>query len=96
MCGLCGDLSPADHWSDRGEDVRGTRHRLERLAAVRLLTRGTGLTVREWQGRGYVIGNGRGQVVLVRDLGQLWSEAERMLGRPVDPLVVPVQGALTA
>lgn len=93
MCGLCGDLSPADHWADRGENVRGTRHRLERLAAVRALTRGTGLTVREWQGRGYLIANGRGQVVLVRDLGQLWSEAERMLGRPVDPLIVPVHGA---
>ncbi len=57
---------------------------------------GTGLTVREWQGRGYLIGNGRGRVAVVRDLGELWAEAERMLGRPVDPLLLPGARGLSA
>ncbi|SDO22864.1 hypothetical protein [Geodermatophilus sp. DSM 45219] len=86
MCGLCGDLSPQDHWSDRGPGAGTARHRHERLQAVRTLLVGTGLTVSEWRGRGYQLANGRGRTVLVRDLGSLWGEAERMRGRPVDPL----------
>lgn len=87
MCGLCGDLSSEQHWSDRGAAERGRRERLARLGAVRKLLAGTGLTVGEWQGRGYQLGNGRGRTVLVRDLGSLWEEAARMRGgRPVDPL----------
>jgi hypothetical protein len=87
VCGLCGDLTPQEHWSDRGQREQGRRHRLDRLRAVRRLLQGSGLTVTEWQGRGYQLGNGRGRTVLVRDLGALWQEAERMRGgRPVDPL----------
>ena len=84
---MCGDLTPQEHWTDRGPQWQGRRHRLERLRAVRRLLAGTGLTVTEWQGRGYQLGNGRGRTVLVRDLGALWVEAARMRGgRPVDPL----------
>ena len=86
MCGLCGDLTPQDHWSDRTPGADSTRHRHDRLRAVRTLLRGTGLTVTEWRGRGYQLANGRGRTVLVRDLGALWVEADRMRGRPVDPL----------
>lgn len=86
VCGLCGDLTRDDHWSDRAPDAGSLRHRQERLRAVRVLLHGTGLTVTEWRGRGYQLGNGRGRTVLVPDLGALWAEAERMLGRPVDPL----------
>lgn len=87
MCGLCGDLTPQEHWSDRGAGARGRRQRLDRLRAVRALLVGTGLTVSEWQGRGYQLGNGRGRTVLVGDLGALWAEAARMRGgRPVEPL----------
>ena len=89
MCGLCGDLTPEEHWSDRGATGRGPRERLARLRAVRALLAGTGLTVTEWQGRGYQLGNGRGRTVLVRDLGALWEEAARMRGgRPVDPIAL--------
>ncbi len=89
MCGLCGDLTPEEHWSDRGVPERRRRERLARLRAVRALLAGTGLTVTEWQRRGYQLGNGRGRTVLVRDLGALWKEAARMRGgRPVDPLTL--------
>ncbi|MDP9394298.1 MAG: hypothetical protein M3Q27_08630 [Actinomycetota bacterium] len=71
------------------------RHRQERLRAVRLLLTGSGLTVSDWQGRGYLLGNGRGRVAVVRDLGQLWATAEGMLGRPVDPLT-PASGRSAA
>ena len=86
MCALCGDLSSQDHWSDRSPGSGTARHRQERLRAVRTLLEGTGLTVSEWRGRGYQLSNGRGRTVLVGDLGALWVEAERMRGRPVDPL----------
>ncbi len=76
--------------------MRVTRHRLDRLRAIKILVEGTGLTVREWQGRGYLISNGRGRVAMVRDLSQLWAEAERMLGRPVDPLLLPGGKGLSA
>lgn len=94
MCGLCGDLTSQEHWSDRGAGAAGRRHQLDRLRAVRALLTGTGLTVAEWPGRGYQLGNGRGRTVLVRDLGALWAEAERMRGgRPVDPLEAGADGA---
>ena len=86
MCGLCGDLTTQEHWSDRGPASGGARHRAQRLQAVRGLLLGSGLTVSEWRGRGYQLGNGRGRTVLVGDLGTLWIEAGKMLGRPVDPL----------
>jgi hypothetical protein len=87
MCGLCGDLTLQEHWSDRGAGARGRRHHLDRIRAVRALLEGSGLTVADWQGRGYQLGNGRGRTVLVRDLGSLWTEAELLRGgRPVDPL----------
>ena len=95
---MCGDLTPREHWTDRSAAPQGTtgaddggarRHRLARLSAVRALLVGTGLTVTEWQGRRWLLGNGRGRTAVVEDLGALWAEAERMLGRPVDPLAVP-------
>lgn len=92
MCGMCGELSPQDHWTDRpvGPDDGGARRaRLARLRAVRALLAGTGLTVTEWQGRRWLLGDGRGTTAVVPDLGTLWAEAERMLGRPVDPLATP-------
>ncbi|MDP9429435.1 MAG: GTP-binding protein [Actinomycetota bacterium] len=88
MCALCGDLTPRDHWSEQGPGATGRRPQQQRLQGLRRLLEGTGLTVTEWQGRGYQLANGRGRTVLVRDLGALWAEAEaeRMRGRPVDPL----------
>ncbi len=38
---------------------------------------------------GFQLGRLTGEVVLVADLPTLWAEAERMLGRPVDPLSPP-------
>jgi hypothetical protein len=87
VCGLCGDLTPEQHWSDLGAAERGPRDRLARLRAIRQLMSGTGLTVTEWRGRGYQLSNGRGRTVLVRDLGALWEHAAQLRGgRPVDPL----------
>lgn len=89
MCGLCGALTPEEHWTDRGATGRGRRERLARVRSVRALLAGTGLTVTDWQGSAYQLSNGRGSTVLVRDLGALWEQAERMRGgRPVDPLAL--------
>lgn len=86
MCGLCGDLTPRNHWSEHEPGAVSHRHQQERLQAIRRLLAGTGLGVSEWRGRGYQLANGRGRTVLVGDLGALWEEAHRMRGAPVDPL----------
>jgi hypothetical protein len=37
-------------------------------------------------GTQYVVGNGKGDEVVVQHVGQLWPVADRMAGRRLDPL----------
>lgn len=72
----------------RGEDSRGGLRR-ERMLRARLADRLVGfygLTLKTTPGRDYQLSNGKGRSALVGDLGALWPEAERLAGRPVDPL----------
>ncbi len=45
-----------------------------------------GLSLADWAGGVYVLRDRKGASAVVRDLGSVWSEAERLLGRPLDPL----------
>lgn len=45
-----------------------------------------GLSLSDWAGGVYVLRDRKGASAVVRDLGSVWSEAERLLGRPLDPL----------
>jgi hypothetical protein len=82
MCSLCGVLL-SDHWAE-AEDGRRTR-----LFRVRLLNRVLehfGLSLGDWSGSVYVLRDRTGRAVVVGNLGALWGEAERLLGRKLDPL----------
>lgn len=87
MCSLCGELSTRPHWTDRSPD------RAARLTYARALLRAHGLGLTEWHGR-YLVSNGRGRTEVVDDLGACWVAAERLTGRPADPLDPAAAAAL--
>ena len=61
----------------------------ERQARVRLVNRvlgPLGLVLAEWAASSYVLRTRTGRSEMVPDLGALWPAAERLLGRPCDPL----------
>ena len=82
MCGLCGVLL-SDHWA---EQQGGRRGRALRLALLNRVLDHFGLRLDDWAGRVYVLRDRKGRSVVVDDLGALWSEAERLAGRRLDPL----------
>ena len=82
MCSLCGVLL-SDHWAE-GEG--GRRARLIRVALLNRVLEHFGLSLGDWSGRTYVLRNAKGGAAIVADLGMLWQEAERLAGRPLDPL----------
>jgi hypothetical protein len=97
MCLVCGNLSGEPHWTERRPDSRPdvdpaaeTRRRRDRYRRIRLVNRVLAagrLTVHDEPGATrYVLTNGRGSSELLEHLGEIWSAAERQLGRPIDPL----------
>ena len=61
----------------------------ERQQRVRLVNRvldPLGLVLAEWAASSYVLRTKTGRSEMVPDLGALWPAAERLLGRPCDPL----------
>ena len=82
MCLLCGALL-TEHWAD-GRDAR--RGRMLRTRIVRRVLAGWGLALSDWGGTAYVLHDGKGRAEVVHDLAALWTEAERLAGRPLDPL----------
>jgi hypothetical protein len=53
-----------------------------------------GLRLSDWSGRVYLLSDRKGRSVVVSDLGVLWVEAERLAGRPLDPLDPALVAAL--
>ena len=92
MCPLCGALL-TEHWAD-GPDAR--RARVLRTRMVAEVLRGFGLTLGDWGGSAYVLADRKGRAEVVHDLSTLWLEAERLAGRPLDPLDPAVVAALRA
>ncbi len=45
-----------------------------------------GLRLDDWSGSVYVVRDRKGRAEIVSDLGALWPAAERLAGRPLDPL----------
>jgi hypothetical protein len=82
MCALCGVLLE-DHWA---EADGGRRARVFRVALVNRVLGHFGLRLDDWGGRTYVLRDAKGRATVVANLGALWAEAERLAGRPLDPL----------
>jgi len=96
MCGLCGVFGAEAHWTDAaGHDAwssdpvpRRTRRqeRLHRVALANKVLAHYGLTLADWNGTSFVLAKRTGRSEIVDHLGALWPVAERMAGRPCDPL----------
>ena len=110
MCVLCGEFVSRLHWTDRHvEDKvraagsRGTasdyqrtrrRDRYHRAKLTNEVLRFYGLKVGDWAGSKYVLRDGKGRSELVQDLGALWPAAQKLAGRPLDPLDPALQAAM--
>lgn len=96
MCALCGVLGGAQHWTDAAarlgvftrntDPIQRRRERYNRVAAASRVLRHYGLTLSDWQSSSYVLSTATGKTELVDNLGHLWAAAEKVLGRPCDPL----------
>jgi hypothetical protein len=105
VCVLCGEFVYRIHWTDRHvEDRVGEnrsdyyryrrRDRLHRVAVTNEVLRFYGLKVQDWSGSKYVLRDEKGRSELVQDLGSLWPVAQKLAGRPLDPLDPTLQAAL--
>lgn len=110
MCILCGEFVTQIHWTEkRAEDkARASidagakdenrrnrrRERARRAAVTNEVLRQYGLKVSDWSGTKYVLRDGKGRSELLQDLGSLWPTAQKLTGRPLDPLDPVLQTAL--
>ena len=96
MCALCGVLGSAAHWTDAAarqgvftrnvDSLERRRERARRTAAVQPILAFYGLTLSDWQGTSYVLSTATGKTEIVDNLTHLWAAAEKLIGRPCDPL----------
>jgi len=88
MCGLCGVLADADHWSDTGMSAegstRGAMRQLRSKLANRVLVH-YGLKLSDTAGS-LLLQSATGQTVLLPHLGALWPAADRLARQSCDPL----------
>jgi hypothetical protein len=90
MCALCGVLLD-EHWA---EQEGGRRARVFRGRLLNRVLGVYGLRLDDWSGRMWVLRDGKGRTAVVANLGVLWAEAERLAGRPLDPLDPALLAAL--
>lgn len=90
MCGLCGTLGGAEHWtSGAGRVDMALTRRAERMERVRVSNAVLGLyrmRIDDWQGRSFVVSGATGQRELVDNLPDVWRRTGQWLGRSIDPL----------
>ena len=108
MCVLCGEFVSQIHWTgrhveDKARASRGDpgeyhrfrrRDRVHRAAVTNEVLRHYGLRVSDWSGSKYILRDKKGRSELVQDLGSLWSAAQKLTGRPLDPLDPTLHAAL--
>jgi hypothetical protein len=96
MCALCGVLGGPEHWTDAAprdgvftrtaDPLQRRRERMARVACARRVLGFYRLSISDWQGTSFVLSAATGKTAIVEDMTHLWAEAERLLGRPCDPL----------
>src|ERR1051325_2135449 len=96
MCALCGVLGGAEHWTASaarpGVFTRNTdtpsrrRERLSQVAAANRVLEHYRLRLADWQGSAFILSSATGKIEIVDNLGHLWTTAERLTGKPCDPL----------
>jgi hypothetical protein len=106
VCALCGVLGGVEHWADAharpGAFTRNTgpaerrRERARRVTHANAILAPFGLVLSDWQGTAFVLSTRTGRTELVGDLSHLWQAAEKLAGRPLDPLDPAVMARLEA
>ncbi|MET3321509.1 hypothetical protein ABEY41_26145 [Peribacillus butanolivorans] len=97
MCVLCGEFVHQVHWTDHtskeqeeitvGDNQRlRKRSRLHRAELCNKILQHFKLKLEDWQGSKFVLRDAKGNTVVVDDLAAIWSNVERMLRYPIDPL----------
>ena len=96
MCGLCGILGGHDHWTDaiardgvytRNHSPRARRlERAQRIRTANLVLRHFGLKLDDWLASSYILRTATGKSEVFESLIHLWPTAEKLIGRPCDPL----------
>lgn len=96
MCGFCGLVGGAAHWSElhAGADVSGDagtqgsrqRERLHRTALLNRITRHYGVQVQDWAGSSWILSHATGETEVIERLADLWPTVERIAKRTCDPL----------
>jgi hypothetical protein len=108
MCVLCGGYVMQVHWTDRKIDNQegimtvtagqNQRTRLrERHSRIRLANKilsHYGMQLSDWTGTKYILKDKKGRTEIVQDLGSLWAAAQKLAGRPIDPLNLSLIGRL--
>ncbi|MEZ5933475.1 MAG: hypothetical protein R3F54_16280 [Alphaproteobacteria bacterium] len=85
----------AVHWTDvaaapeafkggRSQPLRQERH--ARIALANRVLRHYRLKLSDVAGRSYLLSSATGRQAIVPDVMAMWTEAEKLLGRPCDPL----------
>jgi hypothetical protein len=88
MCGLCGVLANADHWSDSATSSDGPTPGAMRQLRTRLANRVLahyGLKLSDTAGS-LLLQSATGQTALLPHLGALWPAADRLARQSCDPL----------
>jgi len=92
MCGLCGIVGNAPHWTDgvpapsAPDTPARRRERQERVRGLNRVLAPFGLTASDWQTHAYVIATRTGRQEIVDNTAHLWQAAARLRGKPCDPL----------
>ena len=96
MCALCGVLGGARHWTDAvarpgvftrtATPLDRRRERAARVAQANRVLRHYRLTLSDWQGASFLLSTATGKTEIVDDLTHVWAAAEKLTGRPCDPL----------
>jgi hypothetical protein len=76
-------VSLETHVARRGQRLRD---RAERARLFNLVLQSVGLSLQDWEGSSYIVRDAKGRSAVVSNLAQVWAEAERLIGRPLDPL----------
>ena len=104
MCSLCGILGGRGHWTEsasspdvfagRSEVHTPARERQQRTRILNVVLGHYGLSVSDWTAGKSVLRSATGRTALVDNVGELWPAAERLTGRPLDPLDPALLAAL--
>ena len=99
MCSSCGFPAAPGHWSDAGASSTPDklRARFRRAQVLQAVLSQFGLTAHDSiHVPGIQLSTLSGNHMMVRDLAEVWKEAERMTGAPIDPLDPRIIGSKEA